>query len=124
MAVLPKGAPFKESEFDCRCGCGLGLKDMPQSPIDKTVKARAIAQVPFIIDSAIRCVTHNAAEGGAPNSAHLRGHALDIRARTSRQRYKILTALLAVGFTRIGYNKKFIHADDDPSLAPEVIFDY
>lgn len=124
MAVLPEGAPFKASEFECRCGCGLGLKDMPQSTIDKLVKARAIAKVPFIIDSAIRCATHNANERGARNSAHLRGYALDVRARDSRTRYKILTALLAAGFTRLGYNKKFIHADDDPSLDQEVIFDY
>lgn len=120
------GTKFQAHEFECKCGCGLGYADMQPSTITKLLKARKIAGVPFSIRSAIRCKVHNAKSGGRPNSAHLRGFAVDISAPTSQAAYKILTALLAAGFTRIGYNAKlnFFHVDDDPSLPQNLFFDY
>lgn len=120
------GTKFQAHEFECKCGCGLGYADMQPSTITKLLKARKIAGVAFTIKSAIRCKAHNAKSGGRPNSAHLRGFAVDISAPTSQVAYKILTALLASGFTRLGYNAKlnFFHVDDDPSLPQNLFFDY
>lgn len=99
---------------------------MQPSTIVRLLQARQKAGVPFRIRSAIRCVAHNKREGGRPNSAHTRGYALDIGYTSSSEAYKILTSLLAAGFNRIGHNPrlKFFHVDDDPSLPPEVVFDY
>lgn len=128
QADLPqlKGTKFKPQEFTCKCGCGLGYRDMQPSVIRKLLDARALAGVPFKINSAIRCEAHNARVGGKPNSAHLRGYAVDVAAPTSAIAFKILESLFEVGVTRIGYSSKgkFIHFDTDPSLPQEVFFDY
>ena len=63
------------------------------------------------------------------SSAHLadeekKSYAADIQARGSRLRGKILTALRAVGFNRIGIAKSFVHVDIDPALPPEVTWLY
>ena len=87
-------------------------------------QARSLAGIPFAINSGIRTPERNAAVGGAPESAHLGGYAVDIAANTSRERFVILRALLHVGFTRIGIGRSFIHADVDPDKAPEVAWLY
>lgn len=123
--LLPK--EFKESEFACKCGkCGKGYKDMQPSTLSKLFKARKIAGVAFSITSAFRCAEHNAKEKGKPNSAHLTGHAVDIKITSSANAMKILKALIDVDFNRIGYNSrlKFFHVDDDPTKPSEVFFDY
>ena len=116
---------FKPEEFRCKCGkCDGGSMDA--ALVKNLNEARRLAQVPFVITSAYRCKTHNKAIGGAENSAHTRGHAVDIRIPTSGIAYHVIKSLLDVGFTRIGYNSKhsFIHVDNDPSLPPNVFFDY
>lgn len=113
---------FSDHEFTCKCGCG--LNNMQGGVLHKLDDARDIAGIPFIVNSGSRCVAHNKAEGGKSNSAHLKGWAVDIAADNSRARYKIVMALLTVGFRRIGIAKKFIHADMDPTKPQEVVFLY
>lgn len=122
----PTHPNFKPHEFACKCGCGLGFEDMKPSTLKKLYKARDIAGIGFVITSAIRCDAHNLRVGGANNSAHRRGYAVDIAATDSHRRYKIFKALLEAGFPRAGINfsKLFVHVDDDPSLPPEVLFPY
>jgi len=79
-------------------------------------KARKIAKVSFSINSGYRTASHNNEVGGVNNSAHLRGYAADIHAANNFKRSRILQALYAVGFDRIGIGKNFIHVDNDPSL--------
>ena len=127
MAKRPQSDYFNDDEFQCQCGrCGKGINQMQDSTLRKLFNAREEAGTAFVITSAFRCPEHNRKVGGTSNSAHLRGHAVDIAATSSRQYFKILKALFAAGFTRIGYNRasKFIHADDDPTLPQEVFFDY
>ena len=75
--------------------------------------------------SAFRCEAHNEAVGGADNSAHLRGYALDVRYTTMEQGYALLASAIKHGFFRIGinYKHKFIHMDCDPTL-PRGLFPY
>ena len=86
--------------------------------------AREIAGIPFGVNSACRCDYHNIIEGGTETSSHLDGWALDIAVTSSRARFKILTSLMMVGFTRFGIAKGFIHVDDDPTKAPDVSWVY
>lgn len=86
--------------------------------------ARGLAGVPFALNSTIRSTEKNAEVGGVSDSAHLKGLAVDIRVRTSSERFKIIQALLDVGFKRIGMGKTFIHADLDSTKAQEVIWTY
>lgn len=122
----PTHPKFPAYEFACKCGkCGRGFEWMRAETLSKLYKARDLAGIPFRITSAYRCETHNTAEGGKPNSAHLRGRAVDVDYTTMQQGYTILKALLDAGFPRVGINyaKTFIHVDDDPTL-PAGLFPY
>ncbi len=113
---------FKIEEFKCKCGCGRA--EMMPSTLEKLDKAREIAGVPFKITSGYRCEKHNAAVGGKSEGAHTTGYAVDIAASTSPARIEIVSALLEVGFNRIGIAATFIHADDDPMKPPRVMWVY
>lgn len=86
-------------------------ENMDANFLAKLDEAREYANIPFVINSAFRTPEHNKAVGGSPNSSHLKGLAVDIRCNSSRNRSIILDALIAVGFTRIGIAKTFIHVD-------------
>lgn len=112
---------FNEQEFVCKC-CGEGSID--GALLNRLNLARQIAGIPFVIKSGYRCEKNNKKVGGRSNSAHLRGLAVDIQAKDSRTRHKVLSAVYAAGFKRIGINPQFIHVDVDESLPSEVSFMY
>ncbi|HEY7805266.1 MAG TPA: D-Ala-D-Ala carboxypeptidase family metallohydrolase [Orrella sp.] len=113
---------FKPSEFACKCGCGKA--EMNEDTLFKLDFARHLADIPFVVTSGYRCEAHNRRVGGKSNSAHTRGYAVDIRVNNSAARYAILDALMRAGFNRIGIANTFIHADDDPNLPPNVMWNY
>jgi zinc D-Ala-D-Ala carboxypeptidase len=94
---------FKDSEIQ-------GLNPELVSMLDK---AREIAKIPFIITSGVRTLEECIRLDGITNSSHITGNAVDLRCRTSEDRFKILNALLKAGFTRIGLKYNHIHADID-----------
>jgi len=112
---------FKLSEFECPC---CGENEIKTEFVERLDRARALADVPFRINSGYRCKEHNKAVGGKPSSSHLIGWASDIACLTSSARLKIVRALLDVGFDRIGVAKSFIHVDADPTKAPGVMWTY
>ena len=114
---------FEYSEFDSPDQAG-SYKHMDVEFLNKLAQARKIAAVGFKITSGYRSPEHNEKVGGVPNSSHTLGHAVDIYAPTSRQKYIIINALLQAGFDRIGVAKNFIHVDDDPSKNEDVIWTY
>lgn len=101
---------FSLKEQACRC-CGEGR--LNPAFLEKLNKAREIAGIPFVLNSAYRCEKNNEAVGGSDTSSHLDGLAVDIRCTDSVSRYKIVTALLEAGICRIGIGKNFVHCDDD-----------
>ena len=120
---MVKSKHFSESEFK-RCDPPCSLQDMSQVLMDKLDSAREAAGIPFVLNCAYRSVAWDKAKGRSGNSAHTRGLAVDIRCNTSANRFKIVSALLSVGFRRIGIGKSFVHADIDDSLTQDVMFDY
>ncbi len=115
---------FQPSEFNCKCGCGTGADLMDPDMLLMLDKARALAGIPFSINSAYRCPKHNAAEGGVSGSAHTKGNAVDISCDGSANRYAIIKALIDAGFKRIGVAKSFVHADNDPDKVGKVVWLY
>ena len=114
---------FEYSEFDSPDQEG-SYEHMNVDFLNKLAQARKIAAVGFKITSGYRSPAHNAKVGGVKGSSHTNGHAVDIYAPTSTQKYLIINALLQAGFNRIGVAKNFIHVDDDPSKAEDVIWTY
>ena len=117
---------FRLSEFDCPTQEGSG-RHMDKTFMDMLEKAREIAQVPFIINSGYRTKEYNATlTGASKNSSHtnIPCNACDISAKDSITRYKILEALIKVGFNRIGIGKNFIHCDTDKNKSQEVVWHY
>lgn len=113
---------FKESEFTCD---GVNCFDkMNPELLMMLDESRKIADTPFNITSSWRSEEHNKSVGGKPNSAHLRGLAVDIACDSSSKRLFMLDALIVSGFTRIGIAKTFIHADCDNELPQEVLWIY
>ena len=98
---------FKIEEFNCKC-CG-GNKMKPDF-LEKLDNARDIAGIPFGISSGYRCPNHNK-EIGSTATNHPLGVAADIRCTDGSSRFKIISALIQAGFTRIGVAKSFIHCD-------------
>lgn len=103
---------FKEIEYK-----------MDKSFLEKLDRAREFAGFPFFINSAWRSPEHPESIKN-PTSSHIKGLAVDIRARDSRTRYLIIDALMHVGFNRIGIADTFIHVDDDKDKSSGVIWTY
>jgi zinc D-Ala-D-Ala carboxypeptidase len=89
----------------------------------KLDEAREYSGIPFIINSAYRSPNHPLSIKN-PTSSHIKGLAVDISVKDSRQRFLILDALIAVGFTRIGIAGTFIHVDLDFDKSQNVIWTY
>ena len=103
---------FKEIEYN-----------MDLDFLAKLDKAREYAGIPFVINSAYRSPEHPESIKN-PTSSHIKGLAVDIKAKDSRTRYKVLEALIHVGFNRIGIADTFIHVDDDKQKSSNVIWTY
>lgn len=86
--------------------------------------AQALAGFTFTITSAFRSKAHELSRGRNGSSSHTKGLAVDISARDSHARYKILVSLACVGVPRLGVGKTFIHADIDETKAHPIIFHY
>ena len=91
--------------------------------LNKLDEAREYAGIPFVINSAYRSATHPLSIKN-PTSSHIKGLAVDISVKDSNTRFKVLDALIAVGFTRIGIANSFIHVDMDFDKSQNVIWTY
>jgi len=114
---------FTSDEFDSPDDPGSGDKMNPQF-MQLLDEARDIAGIPFRINSGFRTPKHNKKVGGSSNSSHLRGRAADIACTHSSQRFRIVAALIAAGFNRVGIASSFIHVDNDNVKTPGVAWLY
>lgn len=100
---------FKPEEFTMD---GQNVFEHMQSDFLKLLdECRHIAGVPFQINSSFRTKEKNKAVGGAPNSMHVKGRAVDIRATNGITRMKIVRAALSLGLT-VGIMENAIHLDN------------
>lgn len=98
-------------------------ENMDANFLHKLDKARSIANMPFIINSAYRSPEHPLSIKN-PSSSHIKGLAVDIKCTDSRTRFIIVDALIKAGFNRIGIADSFIHVDLDLDKSNKVIWTY
>jgi zinc D-Ala-D-Ala carboxypeptidase len=104
------------------------IKSLDKEFVALLDQARHLAGVPFVISSGYRTPEHNADVGGANDSAHCKGLAIDLVVTNDISAGCILKGLYAVGLTRIGlyFIKSYdgvlgwshIHVDNDKSHTP------
>ena len=97
--------------------------NMDEEFLERLDQARAFADIPFIINSAYRSPNHPLSIKN-PSSSHIKGLAVDIKANDNATRFKIVEALISVGFTRIGIADTFIHVDLDFDKRQNIIWTY
>lgn len=114
---------FEYREFDSPDEKG-SYQKMDVDFLNRLADAREIAKIAFKITSGYRTPAHNEKIGGVRQSSHCLGYAADIYAPTSAQKFIIVSALIEVGFNRIGVSKNFIHVDSDPTKPDSVIWTY
>lgn len=103
---------FKDSE----------IKGLEPNFVLKLDQARTVAGTPFILTSTVRTEEENKKAGGVENSLHMQGLAVDIRCKTSAERFKMIFGLLTAGFKDIGIYKGHIHVEIDKNSVEPVIF--
>ena len=69
-------AHFSRHEFACGCGCGFDTVDSETLVVAEVIRDHYDAKIK--INSACRCVAHNALVGGGVKSQHLVARAIDI----------------------------------------------
>ena len=114
---------FKFSEFDSPDAPGSGAR-MDPAFLKMLDEARELAGIPFHINSGYRTPKHNQRINGSKQSSHMRGLAADVKCVNSRDRFRIVAALIAAGFARIGIHDAFIHCDCDNIKTPGVVWLY
>lgn len=107
--TMPKYKYFTEKEI-------VGLKPEFVQILDK---ARELAGTPFVIASGFRTLEQNKKAGGVPNSAHLKGLAVDLQCTDNAKRTKILRGLYNCGHPLfIEVAGRHLHVDIDSSIHP------
>ena len=79
--------------------------------LQKLQDARSMAGVSFSINSGYRCAAYNASIGGATDSLHLTGEAVDIKVPNSSRAFIIYGSLHTVGLNRFKLYPRHIHTD-------------
>jgi len=114
---------FEYEEFDSPDIQGSGQL-MDTKLLNMIDEAREIYGKPIHVTSGYRTEAHNRKVGGVDSSSHLKGLAIDVACVISDDRFKMLNALLEVGFNRIGIAGTFIHVDIDKNKSQNVIWTY
>lgn len=90
--------------------------------VDRLDVARGLTGFPIVIPpDSVRTPEHNAAIGGAPDSAHLYGFAVDLHRPTGEfEFFKLLWALGRAGIRRVLIYTKHVHVDVDPNKEQDI----
>lgn len=113
--MLIESEYFTHYEMQCKCGC----EDAPMQPLfmNTLIAIREEFDRSMTITSAFRCVEHNKKIGGAKDSPHIHGQAVDV-AVSYADAHDLLKIALEHGMTGIGIKQKgspsgrFIHLDN------------
>jgi len=100
---------FKENEF--KMGNELVFDMMNSNLLESLDELRERVEEPLIVTSSYRSIEYNKIVGGAENSLHLSGNAVDLSCNNGILRSKIIFNALSLGLT-VGVASGFIHVDN------------
>ena len=108
---------FKSSKFDSPDEPGSGHA-MNHDLIRKLDRIRIIIGKPLHISSGYRTKAHNKSlikrgYKASKNSSHMQGLAVDVLCSDDETRFRLVSAALGQGITRIGIAAGFVHLDVD-----------
>ena len=125
---------FKLSEFDGKNEKGERIPNtggnMRASTLVKCDVLREVLDKPLVVASGYRTPERNAQVGGAKNSSHLLGYAVDWKGVAPKpsewdtELIQFLDAAWVAGFRRFGIMATSIHTDDDPTKPMPAIWTY
>lgn len=111
--MITKSNYFSVKEVSCRCGCGATIK---LEMLDKLNDIRKMYGKPISLTCGARCPTHNAKIGGAKNSAHISGEAVDmVRTEELLQFIKANLEVLNIWIEDPAATPVWIHAQIRPA---------
>jgi uncharacterized protein YcbK (DUF882 family) len=111
---MPNWEYFSHNELACQ---GTGECAMDENFMLKLISLREEYNKPMILTSAYRHPAHNSAIGGAADSPHTYGKAVDVQCM-GQDAYNIINLAFKHGMTGIGVSQRgnagtrFIHLDD------------
>lgn len=106
---------FTHDELHCKCGCDEA--PMKDKFMETLIDIREEFDRPMIITSGFRCAAHNNKIGGAKDSPHRHGQAVDI-STSLEDAYDLICLAIRKGMTGIGVKQnglmtgRFIHLDN------------
>ena len=105
---------FKLSEFDCKCCNTVKLDSVL---VEMLQKLRSRYGKGLTVISGYRCLKHNKAVGGAKDSYHMHGNAVDIKPSSKysiEDLQKLCKLAHEIGFRRIGIypDDMMVHVDN------------
>lgn len=103
---------FNELDFQ-GCNPPCHIDDMEDCLLERLEYARILSGFPFVLTSAYRTPAYELSKGRSGTSSHTKGLAVDIHCQDEEKRYIMVQNLLRAGFTRIGIDKMYVHADCD-----------
>ena len=108
-------------ETVCRCGCGLNITTQFHNKLNDV---REEFGKPIIILSGARCEKHNAKVGGAKQSAHVEGRAVDVQRTPALEKFCTEANLERFGLYMedLAFTKSWIHLTDRASASGKRIF--
>jgi uncharacterized protein YcbK (DUF882 family) len=95
-----------------------GIMEVDPILITKLQALRDIVGHPILITSGVRTIKENREAGGAINSQHLKGRAVDISTNGwgSTRKYMFLKKAFSLDFSGIAMGNSFIHLDVRPGV--------
>lgn len=93
----------------CPCGCRFYRYD--HELVHRLTQAHYLSSDPFQITSWCRCMDYNTQVGGAVNSGHLLGEAVEIYCPNGLKWFERVEALMQAGFKRIILYDDCIYTD-------------
>jgi uncharacterized protein YcbK (DUF882 family) len=109
--MASKARHFQDYEFKCKCdSADCDAAEISPEIVAKLDRLRDDYGLPILIHSGSRCKYWNDKVGGVPDSLHLIGKAVDIRA-IGVGKYRLAELAMKHGFTGIGVGQAFLHLD-------------